>query len=127
MLASTPKPRRASILTTQVVGTATVERTGPDTVVVRNPDGEIGGPLSGVYRSVPLAVGDSVTTDIHRAEVLSLAPSGLPSAVRFTFSEPLASMRWVVWQGRGFVEVPVPATGETRSYASTDLLSALAR
>lgn len=120
-----PKPRRACQLTTQVAGVATVVRDGERTIEIRNPDGELGGALSLVYRDTPLRPGDSVTTDMHRAEVLALAPNGLPSAVRFTFTEPLEAMRWIVWQGQGYVEVPPPVDGAPRRYPSTDMLSFL--
>jgi hypothetical protein len=120
-----PMPARATMLTTQLVGASVVERTGPREIVIRNDEGELGGPFSTVFRDTPFRAGDVVTTDLVEARVMSLAPNGLPSAVRFTFTEPLEDLLFVVWQGRSFVEVPAPALREPRSYSSVDLMSFL--
>ena len=115
---------RGFILTSQDRGTAVVERVADDAYEIRNEAGENTGVFATVFVDKPFAVGDSWENDVMKAEVLTVGADGFPRSIRFRFAD-IRSARWVVWQGRGFVEVPLLELGEQRSFPSTPLLEAM--
>ncbi len=115
---------RGFILTSQDRGTAVVERVADDAYGIRNEAGENTGVFATVFVDKPFAVGDSWENDVMKAEVLTVGADGFPLSIRFRFAD-IRSARWVVWQGRGFVEVPLLELGEQRSFPSTPLLEAM--
>lgn len=115
---------RGFILTSQDRGTAVVERVADDAYEIRNDAGENTGVFATVFVDKPFAVGDKWENDVMKAEVLAVGADGFPRSIRFRFAD-IRSARWVVWQGRGFVEVPLLEPGEQRSFPSTPLLEAM--
>lgn len=111
----------------QALGAYGVKRTAADTIEIDNPLGMNAGTFATVGRNHGYAVGETNRGSGFVAEVLELAPSGLPSRVRFTFSDPLADQQWMVWSDAGFVEVPIYALGERHSYEGVDLMTAAQR
>jgi hypothetical protein len=124
LLDGKPTPARGYVLSVQERGTAVVERIDERTYVIRNDLGQNGGPFTPVYRTGAIPVHQPVVTMDVTVEVTAAGPDGLPTEVRYTF-EDIDRARWVVWQGRGFVEVPTLAIGEARSFESTSFLEAI--
>jgi hypothetical protein len=125
LLDDRPRPAHTIVMTNQDRGMAIVERTGESIYEIRNELGQNGGPFSGVYSDKRVEVGRVYRQLGIDVEVLEVGPDGLPRAIRFTFTEPLDQYRFVVWQGRSFIEVPLLEIGEKRSFESADLLSQL--
>ncbi len=115
-----PSPARSTLLTVQLTGEATVERTGERIIEVTNPTGECGGALSSVYRTRPFREGEATTTDLYRAEVIALTADGLPSKDRFTYYYDPHVLRRFVWKDHGLVEIAPPSMDGARTYPSTD-------
>jgi hypothetical protein len=64
-------------------------------------------------RDEPMRAGETVSMPGCRVQIVAATPEGGPSDVTFTFDEPLddASMRWMLWQGDGYVPFVVPPVG----------------
>lgn len=124
LLDGKPIPARAHVLSVQERGTAVIERVDERTYVIRNELGQYGGAFTPVYRTGVIPIRQPIETMDMTAEVTAALPDGLPTEVRFTF-EDIGRARWVVWQGRGFVEIPTLAVGEARPFESTPFLDAI--
>jgi len=120
-----PPPHIAPVLTVQNDGVATVERTGERTVIVRNERGQNGGPWTVVYRKDAFRAGERFRVRDLEVEILELGAAGLPTAIQFTFDQPLEDQRWLYWREGEFVPTPVVKVGEQMSFKATPLVEAL--
>jgi hypothetical protein len=81
--------------------------------------------MDSVFRSArfPFRVGEVTETIGMTAEVIEVAPGGGVNEVRFTFEEPLTDpdLRWLKWEGEGFVEITLPSPGESLEMPAIDL------
>ncbi|MFO0551250.1 MAG: hypothetical protein U0271_22870 [Polyangiaceae bacterium] len=120
------RPAGAStrLLTVQTGGRMAITRTSDRTLSISNRAGINGGPFGPLYREAPFRAGERIRAGVLTAEVME-DDGALPTRLEFTFDEPLEAQRWVVWQGREFVEVPVLAVGESREFEVTPLMSAM--
>lgn len=61
------------------------------------------------------------------AAVVEITPDGRPKRVRFRFDHALddPSLRWVRWDGLGFVPVRPPAIGESAPVPTIDVMAAV--
>lgn len=122
-----PLPKRISFLSAQILGTYGVERTAEDTLEIDNAIGMNAGTFAAVGRDHGYTVGEKNDGSGFVAEVVELAPSGLPSRIRLVFSDPIEDQRWIVWSDAGFVEVPIYPIGERHTYEGVDLMTAAQR
>jgi hypothetical protein len=80
-------------------------------------------PFSRYFRGhgAPLAAGHRVVLTGMTAEVLKLGGAGDPVAIRYRFERPLEdpSLRWLRWEGRGYVAWTPPAIGRSVALPST--------
>jgi hypothetical protein len=118
-------PRARTILSVQSSGTYTMKCIDPDTVEVRNPVGALHSPFAALYTDRPFSPGQVLDRDIDRVEVLETTAKGEPSAIRATIRVPASERIWVVWQGKGLVELPAPQPGETKTFQGVDLFEAM--
>jgi hypothetical protein len=110
-------PRRLRVLApglTQVQ----VERPDEKTLVVRPEGGFLADPFDNVFRgpSHPLRLGQRVILSGMTAEVTALTSDGRPAEVAFHFAVPLedSTLRWLMWEGEGYVPFTIPSVGESR-------------
>jgi hypothetical protein len=112
-----PMPRHVRILTSSLLGSVEVHRSGRNTLVVRPEYGYIAWVLDELFRSDrhPLSVGDTVELTGMTVEVTKLTEDGRPAEASFTFSVPLEddSLRWLQHKDGRFVPFAPPAVGET--------------
>lgn len=103
-------------------GCVRASREDEHTLLVENDEGFFGYPFGVLYRgpNTPYRVGDRADTGGFAAEVLRLAPSGLPSAVRFRFEKALDDpvLRWHCYTVSGLESWTPPPIG-----ASTEVCS----
>jgi hypothetical protein len=130
MLAGEPPGKHMRLLATAIDGNGgEMERLDARTVVLTLRDGFVGDAFGQVARgpSVPFHVGDVVNVDGMTAEVEEVTADARPKRVRFRFDRALedASMKWVTWEGNGFVTAAVPAVGEKVEVPAIDFFGAL--
>ncbi len=110
-----PLPHRVRGLAAGPVA-LTVERPTARTLGLSAPEGFLRGPLGRLFRDEvrPVRVGDRVELPGVSVHVLSVTEDGAPSRVQFAFDRPLEdpSLRFVIWQGRGYAPFPLPKVGE---------------
>jgi hypothetical protein len=94
-------------------------------VIVRGTHGMFGDTFSTVYYKDPFRVGEERVVADLTARVLEIDEAGLPMAVRFEFDAPLEDKTFVVYEGRGFHEVALPAPGARFELPATPFLEAL--
>lgn len=103
-----------------------VEAADASTLVVRVPSGFYTYGTETLMRAVdePMPVGTRVVTSEVSVEVLEATPRGVPTAVSFHFSEPLASpaFRFVAWKDATLVPFALPARGEHVRIAGQNVL-----
>lgn len=104
-------PRVSHILSAQEKGTAIIERDSQSSLIVRNAQGENGGPFGGVYRREPFVVGHKTSLDGVEAEVLETDAEGKLTTARFSFDRPMDEYLFLMWKGAGFVPLEL-AVGE---------------
>lgn len=119
-----PKPRFVRVLTVQTQGTLTLTRVEEDTLDVDNETGQNGGPFWGLYRDTPYRTGDVIELEEMTAAVRE-AKDGVPTKLRFTLAGPFSEKRFMIWQGRGFVEIELPPKGASARYEVTPLDQAM--
>ncbi|MBA3533073.1 MAG: hypothetical protein H0T73_14205 [Ardenticatenales bacterium] len=98
------------------VASLEITRRDERTLLVRPASGYLLG-FDQVFRGSghALAVGEVIKLEGMQIEVLGRTEDERPAAVAFRFDEPLedSSLRWVQWQGGGYVSFTVPTVGET--------------
>jgi len=113
-MAGEPYPRHVRALVPAPVP-MTVERVDERTIDIRLDGSLFAGPLSPLFQNPerPLEVGDRVDLTGMTATVLGVDDRGGVSAVRFTFAVPLedSSLRWLRWEGEGYVPFVPPSRG----------------
>ncbi len=94
-----------------------VERTDARTLEIRTRHGFLQAPFDRLFRDAdsPMGVGSRVELTGLTIEVIEATPDGEPVAARYRFSVPLedGSLRWLCWDGEGFVSYVPPAVGES--------------
>jgi hypothetical protein len=95
----------------------TVTRLDERTLALHLGGGLFDGLLGRLFRGAdrPLPAGHEVEMTGLSARVAALSPDGEPSDVVFRFAVPLEdpSLRWLQWQGPGYVPFTPPAIGQT--------------
>ncbi|MFO0617456.1 MAG: hypothetical protein U0414_32975 [Polyangiaceae bacterium] len=124
LLDGSPLPKRVGFASVQTNGSYDVERTAVDTIEIDNPLGMNASPFSAVFRDHAYAVGEKDQGSGFVVEVLEVLPTGIPSRVRLVFTDPPETWRFAVWSDAGFVEVPILAVGERRTWEGVDLMTA---
>jgi len=110
-------PRRLRVL---APGMSSIHAGRPDekTLVLRPDGGFLKFPFDNVFRgpSHPLKLGQKVILTGMTAEVTSLTSDGRPAEVAVHFSVPLddSSLRWLSWEGEGYVPFTIPSVGESK-------------
>jgi hypothetical protein len=108
-----------------------VEREDAQTLSLQWSDGLFARPLDRFFRGLrhPFTVGDTFDLTGFRARVIRLTGDGRPSSVEYRFSVPLEdpTLRWVVWEGKGYRPFELPAVGETRVVPPVDMIELLAK
>ncbi|WAS98303.1 hypothetical protein [Nannocystis punicea] len=96
---------------------STWTRTGPRSFELEQPHGLLRDSTAAFFRSpsAPLRPGEVVSTLAFRAEILAVTRDGHPSRVRFDFAADPEHMSvcFATWDGREFVALKQPATGES--------------
>jgi hypothetical protein len=116
-----PIPRRMIGLLAGEVG-AEVSRPDARTLRVELHGGLFDGYLGRLFRGERdrLRDGDVVDLEPMRVEVIATDDNGQPSELQFRFPVPLEdpSLRWITWEGRGYVPFTPPAVDEAISVPS---------
>ncbi len=106
-----------------------MERTDASTLVMTLPEGFVADAFGQVARgpSVPFHAGDVASVEGMTAEVEEITPDARPRRVRFQFDRALddPSMKWVRWEGLGFVAAAPPAVGERVKVPAIDFFAAM--
>ena len=100
------------------VGSVEIERPSDRTLIIRPDDGFLRPPYCQVFRNPeanPMYAGQVIRLTGFRATVLSVTADGRPKEVAFEFDVPLEdpSLRWVTFQGKGYVPFTLPEIGQT--------------
>lgn len=118
-------PRRVRVLAPGGVD-VTCERSDSLTLIVRPEGGYLTFAFDNVYRGPahPMKKGEQVRLTGMTAEVLAVTEDGRPASVAFRFSRPLEdpALRWVRWEGGGYVPFQPPAIGARVSIPATMLV-----
>lgn len=117
VLAGFPAPARVRVLAPGVVPLR-IQRFDDRTLVIRPEGGFLVSPFDRVFRSAsyPMQVGQSVALEGMTVEIMEVTVDGRPAQAAFRFSRPLedTSLRWVQWEGVGYVPFELPGVGEVR-------------
>lgn len=128
LAAGRPAPDTARILAVASRGEVSVEREGDRALVLRATHAVNGDVFSRLFRAGAYVAGERIDAGDLSIEVLEVGADGLPRALRARFARPIdtSTQRWIAWQGRGFVEVPILGPGERVTLPATDWFTAMA-
>ncbi|HTJ82768.1 MAG TPA: hypothetical protein VL400_13695 [Polyangiaceae bacterium] len=118
-------PQKTRILAIAQSGEATITRDGPNALVVRATRGMYGDLFSTVYSKGTFTKGELRDAGDMRVQILEVDDAGHVLAVRFELTEPLEEKRWVVYEGKRFVEIDPPKEGAPRVVAGTSFMEAI--
>jgi hypothetical protein len=106
-------------------GEIVVEREDEHTLSLRFREALFTRPMERMFRGrrSPFEVGDTYRLSGFAARVMEVTEEGRPTAVQFQFAKPLEddSLRWVSWEGRGFVPFALPRIGEKKVLQPVDI------
>jgi hypothetical protein len=121
-------PRRLRTLGIDVRGTMTVERPSDREIVLSYEEPFPQESFSRVYRSSanPFSVGDETQLAPVTVRIEAVDPAGGATRISFRFETALedSSLRWVVWDGNGFVPYRPPPVGAREVRAPVDITGA---
>jgi hypothetical protein len=125
IVSGVPVPDRMRILTVAQKGRLTIERADAQSLVIRCDQGMLSDLFSRIYRDRPLVAGQPHRAGPLEATVLEADVRRNPTAIRYFFADGIDERyRWVVWKGRAFEEVGLPAPGERLEIEATDWMAA---
>lgn len=124
VLAGQSVPRRVRILAPGDLPLL-VRRPAANMLLIRPEGGYMRMAFDDVFRGMshPLEKGERVVLAGMTAEVRDLTPDGRPAEASFEFPVPLedASLRWLRWEGSGYVPYRPPAVGDSVRLPGTPL------
>lgn len=128
LAAGRPAPDRARVLAVAQKGAVTALREGEQSLVLRGSEALNVDVFSRLFRADRYAAGERIEAGDMTVEVLAVDAAGFPIEVRYVFDRALdpAHQRWITWRGRGFVELPILAVGESVVLPATDWMTAMA-